>query len=152
MAHEILNPAPVALKRSKMSNTLNLMFTSALGAFLGRILGFLKITVVLFQREICTSVTCPWSRTAKLPNLDKSRKFSPHWTNSRLISPSSTHSLSTQRAPSIPIHPVPTALLGYTSSCLWRAVAKMYHSLWIFNIEMECMHSIVCIEMSHHMA
>lgn len=49
MAHGILNPAPVALKWFKISSTLNLMFTSALGAFLGKILGFLKITTALFQ-------------------------------------------------------------------------------------------------------
>lgn len=67
MAHGILNPVPVALKWFKISNTLNLMFTSALGAFLGKILGFLKIATALFQQEFCT--------TAKLPSSDRAQEI-----------------------------------------------------------------------------
>lgn len=150
MALGILTPAPVALKLFKISNTLNLMFTSALGAFLGRLLGFLKVTTVLFQREFCTPVTCPWSRTAKLPSSNKSRKFSPCWTNSRLISPSSTHSLSTSESSQHPNSPSSNSVHGlykFTSLEL-----KMYYSVWIINIEIECIHSMVCTETSRHMA
>lgn len=66
-----------------------------------------------------------------------SRKFRSYWTNS----PTSRHYPLTiyqcQRAPSILINLVPTVLLGYTGSCLWSTVAKTYHSMWIFNIQIE---------------